>query len=212
MPRLPVLCTIRRRPQAIYWPLTVPFLLAAAAILFVTLALVRIGADAIAKLGISPYVALLILMASLAGSALNVPVGRIRSLVVAVNVGGAVVPAGLSGYLIVQDHLGWLALAAVAIVAVAVHLVARPVPGLGIAVPPVLPGIFAAGTAILLNPVAIAGLAYVGGTLGTLIGADLTNLRKVRGLGAPLVSIGGSGTFDGVFLAGIVAVLLTMLH
>jgi uncharacterized membrane protein len=44
--------------------------------------------------------------------------------------------------------------------------------------------------------------------MGTLIGADLTNLDKVRGLGAPVASIGGAGTFDGIFLTGIVAVLL----
>jgi uncharacterized membrane protein len=56
--------------------------------------------------------------------------------------------------------------------------------------------------------VAIAALAYVGGTLGTLIGADLINLGKVRKLGAPVASIGGAGRFDGIFIAGITAVLL----
>jgi Protein of unknown function (DUF1614) len=35
----------------------------------------------------------------------------------------------------------------------------------------------------------------------TLIGADSTNLDKVRGLGAPVASIGGAGMFDGIFLA-----------
>jgi Protein of unknown function (DUF1614) len=38
-------------------------------------------------------------------------------------------------------------------------------------------------------------LAYIAGGLGTLIGADLTNLDKVRGLGAPVASIGGAATF-----------------
>jgi uncharacterized membrane protein len=33
--------------------------------------------------------------------------------------------------------------------------------------------------------------------LGTLIGADLINLRKIPKLGAPVASIGGAGTFDG---------------
>jgi uncharacterized membrane protein len=50
-------------------------------------------------------------------------------------------------------------------------------------------------------------LAYVSGTLGTLIGTDLTILGVVE-LGAPVVSIGGAGTFDGVFLSGLIAVLL----
>jgi len=227
---------LRRRQQVTYWPLAAPFLLVAAAALLFTLVLVQIGSFTIAKLGLDPDVAVLLLLASLAGSAVNIPVGRIRgqvmhmyrqvqvfgvrylipvtrrrSTIVAVNVGGALVPVALSGYLIAHDHLGWLTLAAVAIVAAAVHLIARPVPGLGIAVPALLPAMFAAGTAILLHPAAIAGLAYVGGTLGTLIGADLTNLRKIRGLGAPLVSIGGAGTFDGVFITGIMAVLLATL-
>jgi uncharacterized membrane protein len=55
-------------------------------------------------------------------------------------------------------------------------------------------------------------LAYIAGSLGTLIGADLTNLDKVRGLGAPVASIGGAGTFDGIFLTGILAVLLASLY
>jgi uncharacterized membrane protein len=92
-----------------------------------------------------------------------------------------------------------------------VHMVARPVPGLGIAVPALLPGIFAALVAVTLHPVAVAGLAYAGGPLGTLLGADLVNLPKVRRLGAPVVSIGGAGTFDGVFITGILAVLLAGL-
>ena len=53
-----------------------------------------------------------------------------------------------------------------------------------------------------------APLAYIGGSLGTLVGADLLNLGRVQGLGAPLVSIGGAGTFDGIFLTGVLAVLI----
>src|SRR5437879_5376459 len=51
-------------------------------------------------------------------------------------------------------------------------------------------------------------VAYASAVMGTLIGAALLNLRKRRDLGAPVASIGGAGTFDGVFLTGIVAVLL----
>ena len=51
-------------------------------------------------------------------------------------------------------------------------------------------------------------IAYVGGTLGTLLGADVLNMGKIRNLGAPVASIGGAGTFDGVFLSGLIAVLL----
>jgi len=40
---------------------------------------------------------------------------------------------------------------------------------------------------------------------------DLLNLGKIRGLGASVASIGGAGTFDGIFLTGIFAVLLAIL-
>ena len=41
--------------------------------------------------------------------------------------------------------------------------------------------------------------------------ADLLNLRRIRSLGAPVVVVGGAGTFDGVFLSGLLAVLLATL-
>jgi uncharacterized membrane protein len=66
----------------------------------------------------------------------------------------------------------------------------------------------AAGAAVLLSASAPAAVAYIAGTLGTLIGADLLNLGKLRALGARVASIGGASTFDGVFLSGIIAVLL----
>jgi len=66
----------------------------------------------------------------------------------------------------------------------------------------------AATTALLLSRKSAPALAYVTGSLGTLIGADLLNLDKIQGLGAPVASIGGAGTFDGIFLTGILAVLL----
>ncbi len=223
------------RPPFLYWPLAGPFLLAAVALAVVLAAFLFVGVltYALARLGIAPWIAALVLLACLLGSAVNVPIARLRSSVVqmepyigvfgiryfvpllrssstivAVNLGGALVPTALSAYLIIHDRLGWPALAAVTLVGLLVYLVARPVPGLGIAVPALLPGLFAVLTAFLFHPAALAGLAYVAGTLGTLAGADLANLRKVRRLGAPVASIGGAGTFDGIFLAGIIAVLL----
>lgn len=62
--------------------------------------------------------------------------------------------------------------------------------------------------ALLLTRAPNPALAYIAGSLGTLIGGDLMNLKNLQSLGAPIVSIGGAGTFDGVFLTGIIAVLL----
>ncbi len=66
--------------------------------------------------------------------------------------------------------------------------------------------------AVILSREDSAPFAYIAGSLGTLIGADLTNLDKVRGLGAPVASIGGAGTFDGIFLTGILAVPLAGVY
>ena len=131
------------------------------------------------------------------------------STLIAVNVGGAVIPTIVSFYLL-QSHPEQLlyALMGVAMTAIVVHLVARKVPGLGITTPAFVPPIAAALSAFLLTPSFPSVVAYVAGTLGTLIGADLSNLRDIPSLGAPVASIGGAGTFDGVFLSGIIAVLL----
>lgn len=94
------------------------------------------------------------------------------------------------------------------IVAMATYLVAKPVNGVGIVTPIFLSPLAAALSAYLLgyNPPYI--IAYVSGVLGTLIGADLLKIKVLPKLGAPVASIGGAGTFDGVFLSGIIAVLL----
>jgi uncharacterized membrane protein len=131
----------------------------------------------------------------------------------AVNLGGAVVPVLISAYVLAhQPSIIIPSVLGVAIVSVVVHRWARPIPGLGIATPMFIPPIIAALCAWFLSGLSgtqhVDGVAYVSGVLGTLIGADLANLRSLSELGAPVASIGGAGTFDGVFLTGIVAVLL----
>jgi uncharacterized membrane protein len=128
--------------------------------------------------------------------------------VIAVNLGGAVIPVLLSLYLMVKHGLYGRSLLAAGIVALAVYHLAHPVPGVGIAVPIFIPPLIAAVAAVSITRWRAGPLAYIAGSLGTLVGADLLNLGRIRGLGAPVASIGGAGKFDGIFLAGIVAVLL----
>jgi uncharacterized membrane protein len=85
------------------------------------------------------------------------------------------------------------------------------VPGLGIAVPLFAPPLVTAVVALILSRQRAGPLAYISGSLGTLIGADLLNLDKLQGLGAPIASIGGAGTFDGIFLTGLLAVIYASL-
>lgn len=198
---------------------------------------------AFTKIGFSWSQALFVLLASLLGSSINIPVTNLEcstplvreryvrafgmvyrvpvvdvvscQTLLAVNVGGAVIPSLISMALIYRfpQSLSY-ALVAIALVAVLTNRVARPVKGLGIVTPALLPPISAALAAMLLVYAGGAQhdliflIAYVGGTLGTLIGADVLNLNKIRDLGAPVASIGGAGTFDGVFLSGLIAVLL----
>jgi uncharacterized membrane protein len=131
--------------------------------------------------------------------------------VLAVNVGGAVIPTLLSLYLLVKTGMYGRGLLAVAIVTAVVHWLAYPVKGMGVGVPVFIPPVVAAVTALVLSRQAAPPLAYIGGSLGTLVGADLLNLGRVQALGAPVASIGGAGRFDGIFVTGIVAVLLAGL-
>ena len=129
--------------------------------------------------------------------------------VIAVNVGGCLIPLTFTTYLFTHTPIGiGPALTAVAGVAAVSHFISRPIPGIGIGMPIFVAPLAAAALALLIDPAARAPLAYIGGTLGVLIGADLLRLRDIRNMGVPIAAIGGAGTFDGIFITGIVAVLL----
>jgi len=222
-----------------YGPITLIFFVAFWGLLALMVALVQIGIlqYVFESMGINRRYLLSLLLLSLLGSYVNIPIAHLPGgheragevveffgvqyvvpvmvdspgTVLAVNVGGAVIPFLLSIYLIIKHDLWGKSLVAVGIVSLLVHLMAKPVPGVGIAVPILIPPLITALVALSLSSWNPAPLAYVAGSLGTLIGADLMNLGKVRGLGAPIASIGGAGKFDGIFLTGIVAVLLTTL-
>jgi len=131
---------------------------------------------------------------------------------VALNVGGAMVPLVVTAILL-NAHPGiWLgALVATALTALAVHAVAKYVAGVGIVAPTILPPVAAVLFSLPFGGSYLAITAYIAGTLGTLIGADLSNLGKISEGGTHVASIGGAGKFDGIFLTGIVAVLIASI-
>ncbi|MGA7181133.1 MAG: DUF1614 domain-containing protein [Thiobacillaceae bacterium] len=200
---------------------------------FVQIGLITIAFD---KLGLSPASAYLLLLCTLTGSLINLPLFSLKAdrdvvppkippelarlpffkplpftgkTVVAVNVGGAVVPVCFSLFLIAHNPLNPLQVAvAVIVVALIARSISRPIAGIGIGMPMLIAPIAAALIATFLDPQQRAPLAYISGTLGVLIGADLVRLKDIRKLGAPIASIGGAGTFDGVFVTGLIAVLL----
>ena len=127
--------------------------------------------------------------------------------IIAINVGGALLPLILSLYLFLRSSVRWRMLLGIAVVAAIVHSLAQIVAGVGIAVP-MVPPLAAAAVGLLLAFRRAPPVAYVSGSMGALVGADLWNFHRIGELGAPVVSIGGAGTFDGVFLTGIIAGLL----
>lgn len=218
-----------------YFPVAWPVLLGLAALFAFAIVVVLLGAlrFASASMGLRPGTMFVILLLALLGSYINIPVAYLpereveraavvsffgvpyvvpivrhwQSTVIAVNVGGAIIPTLLSLYLIVRNGIYGLAAAGIAIVTIVCHALAEPVRGLGIAEPIFIPPIATAVVAVLLSRRYAAPLAYVSGSLGTLIGADLLNLGRIQGLGAPVASIGGAGTFDGIFVTGLLAVI-----
>ena len=138
-----------------------------------------------------------------------IPRAKRNVTVVAVNLGGAVFPIILSGYLLVETGLYFRSLIGILFMTAACYRLARPIDGVGIALPFFMPPVLAALLSVMIAHNHAPVIAYVSGTVGTLIGADLLHLRQISKLNAPVVSIGGAGTFDGIFLTGILAVLLS---
>jgi uncharacterized membrane protein len=216
----------------IYRPAAPPvvLLLALLFVVFVILVELQVLAYAYQKIGVRPRYVFGLMLLTLLGSHVNIPLYsipveriipphtvwffglpyeipgavRARTTLVAVNVGGALIPALLSVYLLVWTRMWGRMLVGVIVVTLVVHGLAAIVPGVGVVVPTLVP----AGAALLIAFRRAPPGAYVAGSMGTLVGADLLNLGRVAHMNAPVVSIGGAGTFDGVFLTGLIAGLL----
>lgn len=181
------------------------------------------------RLGMSPELAVIMLLLMLVGSVVNIPLTRRaveysreaqfgwfripvrRESGLAINLGGAIIPAALSLYLLFKVPLLPVLVSTLLMVIICKFLT-RPVPGRGLAIPMFIPPVMATLFAVLLVGEAAAPVAYISSVLGTLIGGDLLNLHKARRLGSGIVSIGGAGVFDGIFLVGVFSVVLTTLY
>jgi uncharacterized membrane protein len=196
---------------------------------------------ALEKLEISPSIAPLVVLLMFVGSLINIPIFResvptqlrhhplsvwglerywpgmhkeVRERIIAINVGGFVVPMLLVVY---EVFLIWVQYPEILLpltIAVLINifvcsLIAQPVPQVGITLPALVPGVIAAICALLLAPTLAPPVAFCAGVLGPVIGADLIYLKKIRQTHVGLASIGGAGTFDGIVISGLLAVLLT---
>jgi len=182
------------------------------------------------KLGISPGATTFLLFLILIGSGINIPltkkklvygeelrffglfrVPKIRAQGLFINLGGAVVPVLLSVYFLFRVSKAGFDLEPIFLTTILMIIISkflsRVIPGRGISLPALIPPIFSALFALILAPGFTAPCAFISGVLGTLIGADLLNLRRAQRFGG-FLSIGGAGVFDGIFLVGMVSALL----
>ena len=190
---------------------------------------------AVAKLGFSPGIALMIFAAVLFGSMINIPLYRVESTItilpdfmefwlrqfwglplhkvrqqtiVALNVGGGLIPVLVALYqLIRSDTLAILAVTV--IVTIVSYYSAHIVPGIGIQINALNSPLTAVLTAVLIAEPQASSVALAGGILGTLIGADLLHLKEIERMSPGVLSIGGAGVFDGIAMCGLFALLLT---
>jgi uncharacterized membrane protein len=191
-------------------------------------------------LGFSPIVTMLLFYAILVGSVINIPVYerkvklKVQSrkvsvlgieyrlpdwttsrCVVAVNVGGCLIPLALCVYFLLDLPITQTLIAIIA-VTVACYILARPITHVGIAVPMFVPVVVTIVTAwavcTLLGGMSdLPRISFTAGVVGTIVGADIFHLRDIGDVVARVVSIGGAGTFDGIFLTGVLATLLSGL-
>lgn len=196
--------------------------------------------EALARLGLTPRWSAALALGVFLGGLVNIPIRRVprdelievvptglfgverwaprlvrrRSFaVLAVNLGGCVLPAGLAVYQLARiaaaggPSLG-IAIGAIALDSAACYWVARPVPRVGVVLRPIVPAAIAALCGALFGGELAAPIAFSAGVLGPLVGADLLHLRELMRSTVGVASIGGAGTFDGIVLSGLVATLL----
>jgi uncharacterized membrane protein len=205
--------------------------------------LVDVMHTALTRLHLSATMAMVTLLGIFIGSVVNIPVYRMQrteqqpvvlygplmvglfsdrfrtmrmETVIAVNLGGCVIPTLLAGWQIL--HVGvdggpaWTALVIITAANIAVcYFVARPVPGIGIMMPGFVSPLAAVGlTWMLLSADSPdrAPVAFVAGVLGPVVGADLLHLKDLGQVSTGMLSIGGAGTFDGIVLSGVLAAIL----
>jgi len=219
-----------------YPPITVMALGILAILVVALFVIIEIGMiqAAYERLGISHRTVSLLLLLMIFGSYVNLPIATVSvsqivhdqvitfwgipyvvphvaiagHTEIAINLGGALIPLFTCVYVLTRTGAYLKSAIAIAIVSLVVNRFSTIVPGVGIAIPTLIPGVLAAVVATLLERRRAPAMAFVAGTLGCLIGADLMNLPHIAQMRAPIASIGGAGTFDGVFVSGLIAVLL----
>ncbi|MCM8762419.1 MAG: DUF1614 domain-containing protein [Candidatus Omnitrophica bacterium] len=182
------------------------------------------------KIGLSPASAFMIILLSLIGSMINIPLYTREATiippetsfpffhffpwvpyehtkqVIAINLGGCIIPLLLCIYLLPKAPLLPTIFATIITTLICFHI-STIVPGVGVRIPALIPPLVAVFLAFIFSPGNKIPVAYISGVLGVLIGADILNLPHLEGYPG-IMSIGGAGVYDGIFLVGIISALL----
>jgi uncharacterized membrane protein len=179
----------------------------------------KLTTEAFEEIGFSRIGAIMIVIGCAIGSMINIPLKETivdhHSVAIAVNVGGCLLPMIVSAEVAIRKwkNIGRMVIG-ICIVMILTYMAARPIPGKGIVCPFYLPPLFASICGFLARERrSIPSVAYVSGTIGTLLGADIIHLLDGKTLSKLAtsditLSIGGAGIFDGIFLTGILAVII----
>jgi len=131
---------------------------------------------------------------------------------IAVNFGGAILPLSYSIALFIYFPIPVTTLLLIiSIVCITSYILSRPIPGFGIGLPLFSsPIVTALATHYIVDEHQLS-TAYIAGTIGVMLGADLLRLKDIKQLGSSFVSIGGAGILDSIVLTGFISIVLVSL-
>ncbi|MCK4524563.1 DUF1614 domain-containing protein, partial [candidate division WOR-3 bacterium] len=133
---------------------------------------------------------------------------NVRDIIIAINIGGCILPLLMCIGLLHKVSIPHL-IPAILITSLSAYFSSKPVKHTGIKIMFIFPLIAAVLSAIILaSPASRAPFAFISGTIGILIGADLMHIKDFRKMGPGILSIGGAGVFDSIFFVGIIAAFI----
>ena len=173
-------------------------------------------ASAFEEVGFKSWEAGIIVFSCIIFRWVNLPIIKYGKWIIAINVGGALIPILISIYLMISRKVAGRSIIGMVIVAYFAYNVTHVTKAGVVATFPywLIPPIAASMYSILVaikNKKKAASTAYSSGTIGVLIGADLLHLKELLQIetkNVTVASIGGAAIFDMIFLTGIIAVLI----
>ena len=213
----------------LYFPLPIILFIILIVLIPVLLIMIQFNVinTAFSNMGLSTLQMVLYFAGVLIFSTINIPVYRkkvstviyeknyfplfkdnIKSAIIAVNVGGAIIPVLMSLKLLSVIHIPSL-IPGIVIVSIVSYFSSKPVKHSGIKIYFILPLIVTVIISYLFCSVEMrSAYAFVSGTWGILMGADIMHLKHIDRLGTGVFSIGGAGVFDSLFFVGIIAAFI----